>query len=566
MWVLVLAWLAAAQVPDPEALFRMGVSLYLEGKLREASATFERVAEGSEGKISRAAWVMRAKVLLKMEHYRKAREVLEEFLSKYPEGSYTAYAEYLLGHCSALLGEFSEAALYYRRASELAGKGELKDRAESMLKVLQGYKARGLPPRIAVLGPFTGPDREFGDALRRGAELAYEMFAPERTILTYRDTKGDPIRTVKEVQALASQDEVVAVVGPIFASSAVPAAAVAQAGGLPLIAPAVTEEGFASIGPYIFQLNLSPRLHGRRIGEAALKLGLKTFAVLASLDDYGRRMTQGFREAVEGGGGEVLDVEWYSPGTTDFSAACRRIRRAGWEVLKGRWAEEIHALWTAFSSIAPDTTATPDTTLQEAFCTWVSQDSSSGIPEGAVRAWAAGGDSAMDEWFWAYEDTAEVPIPIPIDGLLVVGGTEDIVQIVPQVAFHQIRTRFLGGQAWNDPRVPLTVGRYAEGAVFSAVFFPDSPREEVKRFVEEYRKRYGREPGLVDALSYDATSLALEASERAGPDRESVRKALSEVKGYRGASGQVSFSEEGANWASYILELSEGHIRQLGWE
>jgi len=114
--------------------------------------------------------------------------------------------------------------------------------------------------------------------------------------------------------------------------------------------------------------------------------------------------------------------------------------------------------------------------------------------------------------------------------------------------------------------VPLTVGRYAEGAVFSAVFFPDSPREEVKRFVEEYRKRYGREPGLVDALSYDATSLALEASERAGPDRESVRKALSEVKGYRGASGQVSFSEEGANWASYILELSEGHIRQLGWE
>jgi len=90
MWVLVLAWLAAAQTPDPEALFRRGVSLYLEGRLREASATFERVAEGSEGKISRAAWVMRAKVLLKMERYGEAREVLEEFLSKYPEGSYTA--------------------------------------------------------------------------------------------------------------------------------------------------------------------------------------------------------------------------------------------------------------------------------------------------------------------------------------------------------------------------------------------------------------------------------------------------------------------------------------------
>lgn len=563
MWILVLAWLTAAQAPDWKAQFRRGVSLYREGRLREASATFERVAEGSGGKISRAAWVMRAKALLKMGRYGKARKVLEEFLSRYPESSYTAYAEYLLGHCSARLGEFSEAALHYRRASELTGKEELKDRAERMLEVLQ---ARGLPPRIAVLGPFTGPDREFGDALRRGAELAYEMFAPEGATITYRDTGGDPIRTVKEVQALASQDEVIAIVGPIFASSAVPAAAVAQAEELPLIAPAVTEDGFASIGPYIFQLNLSPRLHGRRIGDAALKLGLRTFAVLASLDDYGRRMTQGFREAVEGGGGEVLDIEWYSPGTTDFSAACSRIRRAGWEVLKERWAEEIHALWTTFSSLVPDTIATPDTTLREVFCTWVSQDSSLGIPEGVVRAWVAGGDSTMDEWFSTYEDTARVPLPIPIDGLLVVGGVEDIVQIVPQVAFHRIRTRFLGGQAWNDPRVSLSVGRYAEGAVFSAVFFPDSPREEVRRFVEEYRRRYGREPGLVDALSYDATSLALEALERAGPNRESVRGALSEVKGYRGASGQVRFSEEGANGACYILELSEGHIRQLRWE
>jgi len=564
--ILLLIWIvAAARSPDQEARFREGIALYREGKLEKALAAFRDAAVGPEGQTAQAARVMQAKVLYGMGEYSQAREVLEEFLSLYPRGPYAAYAEYLLGHCAARTGRFGEAVRHYRRASQLAGKGKLKDRAQAMLRVLEGHKVQRPSPRIAILGPFTGPDREFGCALRRGAELAYELLPPDerKAILTYRDTGGDPIRTVKEIQALAAQEEVVAVVGPVFASSAIPAAALADAEGLPLLAPAVTEEGFASIGPYVFQLNLSPLLQGRRIAEAALGLGLNTFVILASVDDYGREMAQGFAETVEAGGGRVLTVEWYAPGTTDFSEACRRIRRAGWVVLRQRWSEELRTFWEAFSEEVPlDTTATlPDTTLKELFWTWVSQDSSLEVPEGAVRAWAAGGDSTLDAWFEAYEDTAETPISISIDGFLVAGGTEEILQIVPQVAFHRIRTRFLGGQAWNDPQVPLTIGEYAEGALFSAVFFPDASEEAVQRFVGEYRRRYGRDPGLVDALSYDAVSLVLKALDRAGPNREEIRRALAGVKGYRGASGEVSFSEDGANVSAYILELTRNRIQ-----
>jgi len=569
--LLLIRIAAAALSTDQDIRFQEGVALYREGKFEEAIAAFRDAAVGPEGRTAQAAWVMQAKALYRMGEYSRARDVLREFLSRYPQGSYTAYVEYLLGHCWARIGRFEGAARHYRRATQLA-RGELRRRAQAMLKVLEGYEVQEVPPRIALLGPFTGPDREFGYALRRGAELAYELLPPEerRAILTYRDTGGDPIRTVKEVQALAAREEVVAVVGPVFASSAIPAAALADAKELPLLAPTVTEEDFASIGPYVFQLNLSPRLQGRRVAEAALGFGLRTFAVLASMDDYGREMAQGFTETVEVGGGQMLAVEWYSPGTTDFSEACRRIRWAGWEVLKGRWVEEVQALWRIFSEeflpeLGPDTAATlPDTTLRGLFCTWASQDSSLEVPEGAIEAWAAGGDSALNEWFVAYEDTAEVPLPVPIDGFLVAGGTEEVLQIVPQAAFHRIRTRFLGGQAWNDPQVPLTIGEYAQGALFSAVYFPDAPGEAVRKFTEAYRVRYGRDPGLVDALSYDATLLVLKALGRAGPDREGVRRALAGVQEYRGASGEVSFSEEGANLAAYILELSGGRIHIVG--
>ena len=263
--ILFLIWIAAAaRSPDQDVRFREGVALYREGKFEEAIAAFRDAAVGPDGQTAQAAWVMQAKTLYRMGEYSRARDVLGEFLSRYPQGPYTAYAEYLLGHCWARIGRFEEAARHYRRATRLA-RGELRRRAQAMLKVLEGYEVQEVSPRIALLGPFTGPDREFGYALRRGAELAYELLPPEerKAILTYRDTGGDPIRTVKEVQALAAREEVVAVVGPVFASSAIPAAALADAKGLPLLAPAVTEEDFASIGPYVFQLNLSPRLQGR---------------------------------------------------------------------------------------------------------------------------------------------------------------------------------------------------------------------------------------------------------------------------------------------------------------
>lgn len=69
-------------------------------------------------------------------------------------------------------------------------------------------------------------------------------------------------------------------------------------------------------------------------------------------------------------------------------------------------------------------------------------------------------------------------------------------------------------------------GSAVDGTIMSVLFFPDDPRPAIKAFVAAYDKQYGEKPDQYAARAYDAVKILAWATERGGPTREGIHKAL----------------------------------------
>ena len=103
------------------------------------------------------------------------------------------------------------------------------------------------------------------------------------------------------------EQDVKAIIGPLFSSSCVAAAVVAEAAGVPMIAPLSQQSGLDSIGQYIFQLNTIPETQGHLLAEhATLVLGHQTLVLVSPLSDYGWNFVREFSRIAKDNGGQVV--------------------------------------------------------------------------------------------------------------------------------------------------------------------------------------------------------------------------------------------------------------------
>jgi branched-chain amino acid transport system substrate-binding protein len=71
----------------------------------------------------------------------------------------------------------------------------------------------------------------------------------------------------------------------------------------------------------------------------------------------------------------------------------------------------------------------------------------------------------------------------------------------------------------------------------------DAPeRPVVLDYIKAYRERYGQEPATFGGYAYDALMIAVEALRKAGTDREKLRDAIEQTRGWIGTQGVVNMS------------------------
>ena len=374
---------------------------------------------------------------------------------------------------------------------------------------------------IGVISPLASPPgKDMVDGVLLAREL-HQLKTGEHVALVFKDSEGSPVRTIKAAQSLIEEHGVIAIIGALTSAETLPIAALAGPYEIPLIAPTASEDGLATLNPYVFQINATPGAQGRRIADHAVgDLGLRTLATLASRDSYGERIVKEFTARAEESGSDVIVQTWYEPGTTDYKGQLERIRDAG-------------------LALHP-----PAILAAEA-------DS---LLLGDIRLAAA--PNVVDP------DTVE-PAPVhTLDGLLIAGGKDDVLLIAPQVAFHQIHSRLLGSDGWNHHEVARD--SYTDSAVFVAKYFTRSHLLSVREFLGAFRERFNRDQSIASALGYDAMKAVLTAIDSGGTSPRRLQNALENLGEIPGATGKISFSRGNRENAwMYLLTIRKRKIQLL---
>ncbi len=182
--------------------------------------------------------------------------------------------------------------------------------------------------RVACLLPLTGPDRAYGQRALSGLRLA---FAGDDRALMVRDTSNQPDLAAQLTTALASDQAVLAIIGPLRSDTAQAVAPLAERLQMPTLLLA-RAEGLA--GPYVLQTGATQAEQMRTLAAYAVnQRGYKRIGILYPDDGYGRSYMDAFRAAATQAGATAVKTNAYRAGQQSFatqvSAAAAWVKSEG---------------------------------------------------------------------------------------------------------------------------------------------------------------------------------------------------------------------------------------------
>lgn len=364
------------------------------------------------------------------------------------------------------------------------------------------------PPRyaIGVILPLRGEYADFGEEALKGVLLATGVFAKDETPpveILVKDSGEDPTVTAKAVEDVANDERVIGIVGPLLSGTALEAVRKAQRLRVPIITLSQRED-LTKVGDHVFRNSLTPSIQARGIAHYAVDvLGFKRFAILYPENPYGIELVNHFKEEVkkgaQGRAGEVVAEGSYQEGQTDFGKEIRRLFKVK-ETEKREGRRHIKF----------------------------------------------------------FEPT------LVVDALYIPDYYDTVTLIVSHLAYYNVKgVRLLGSNGWNSPMLVEQGGRFVEGAVFVDGFFPDSPRPEVRFFVNGFRSTFGVESGILGAQAYDATRILIQLLKEGREDRGRIKEGLARLKGFKGATGTITFEGGEAVKGLFILTVRDGRIVEV---
>ena len=152
------------------------------------------------------------------------------------------------------------------------------------------------------------------------------------------------------------------------------------------------------------------------------------------------------------------------------------------------------------------------------------------------------------------------------EGVLIGSYPPDTVAVLQQAReIHLQQPLFFTTEAVQNPEVLRQAGDAAEGATY--ILAAPAAGEAVEKFTAAYEAKFGKEPELFAAEGYDVIRLIAEAI--AGTTAESlsvsgIRDFLRRVRDYAGASGTITFDENGDVIKPYgIKRIEDGNPKTI---
>lgn len=364
--------------------------------------------------------------------------------------------------------------------------------------------------RVALLLPLTGTNAELGKAMLNAAQLAVFAFADDRFELLIHDTRGTPDGAA-DAASLAIGDGSSLILGPLLSSSVNAVAPAARAANVTVVA--FSSDRTVS-GDGIFTMGFLPSAEVERVVAYARSQGISRFAALAPDDVYGQTVVEALRRAAAMSGANVTRVQFYDPGTSDFSGVVRRL--ANYDARRQALLSQRKELRSRDDEVARRALAR------------------------LAKLQTVG--------------------KLPFDALLVADGDKRLQAIAAHLPFYDVdpaKIRMLGTGRWDEP------GIGAEPALVGGWFAAPPPAARAD-FERQYEQVYGRRPPRLATLAYDAAALAAVLSQAEGGADFSSR-ALTAPSGFYGRDGIFRFLPEGiVERGLAVLQVLERGAKVVG--
>lgn len=117
---------------------------------------------------------------------------------------------------------------------------------------------------------------------------------------------------------------------------------------------------------------------------------------------------------------------------------------------------------------------------------------------------------------------------------------KDMGIILKQAQEEGSSAKFFAPDTFVDPGVIADPKKITEGIVYIM------PEEEfADDFIKKFKKKYGKNPNVFNAMSYDALNLLALTIERGGNNGTAIKDELLKIKDYQGATGSITFDANG---------------------
>jgi ABC-type branched-subunit amino acid transport system substrate-binding protein len=364
---------------------------------------------------------------------------------------------------------------------------------------LQAFSPRKL--KIGCILPLSGKNVSTGQRVLEGIQLAFNTFSTpnDELNLIVRDSENE-VSVTNLLEDLARNEDVIAVIGPLFSKSVIASARIADKYKIPVFSPTASLSNISNISPHIFRNSLTNQLQGEALAEYAFNyLNLKIFAILYQKESYAIELKNAFEDKLKYLGGEILFSEPFDSEQNDFEQQITAIGGIKDSDLK---------------KIIESGELRPPLTYEAIFIQGTAERVGLILPE------------------LAYYNISDIPV--------------------------------LGSNGLNSPDFIRIGGKYAEGVIFIDGFYINSEKAEVRKFVERYRIFYNKEPDMISAQSYDAAGIILNIIKNGARSREDVKNGLLNLKEYNGVSGITTIKPSGDSDKSlYFLTVKNGKIVEV---
>lgn len=135
--------------------------------------------------------------------------------------------------------------------------------------------------------------------------------------------------------------------------------------------------------------------------------------------------------------------------------------------------------------------------------------------------------------------------------------------IAKQAREMGITSQLLGGDGWESEDLTKIGGDAVNGALYINHYYSEDSDENVKKFVESYKKEYNKEPDSFAALSYDTSKILVKSIEKAGKtDSAAIKDALNGME-MDSVTGHIKFGSDRSAVKGAVIIKIDGNKKVL---